>query len=206
MTPSKPRFVQTFTGRVIDLSNAKANDFSIQDIGWALAHQCRFNGHVRGFYSVAAHSVEVSSRLLNLGHSDQALAGLLHDAAEAFLGDVPAPVKWFLRENTDDPDGRSTYDIIEEDFASAIFEKFCPNTVIDFDAIKAADQAALFNEAKQLLTWPPAGLWSPPDTPTIPLNFVSAPPTHHFELFMDTFVSLAGDEYDIEHEAWSWNL
>jgi hypothetical protein len=65
------------------------DDILIEDIAHSLANQCRFAGHSRVFYSVAEHFVRVS-QLCQLG---DALWGLLHDASEAFLCDVPAPLK-----------------------------------------------------------------------------------------------------------------
>lgn len=70
------------------------DDIDVNDIAHALARQVRYNGHVGGFLSVARHSLWVSRRLEVLGASwlIQQL-GLLHDAAEAYLGDMVRPLK-----------------------------------------------------------------------------------------------------------------
>jgi hypothetical protein len=79
----------TFSGRKFDLLRATPRDVCIEDIAHALAHQCRFAGHVSGHYSVAQHSVLVS----RLCDPADALWGLLHDASEAYVSDLPQPVK-----------------------------------------------------------------------------------------------------------------
>lgn len=79
----------TYTGRKIDPLNVKAGQLDIRDIAHALSMICRFGGHARQFYSVAEHSIRVSC----LVPQEHALAALLHDAAEAYLGDVPRPLK-----------------------------------------------------------------------------------------------------------------
>ncbi|MCI0627634.1 MAG: HD domain-containing protein [Acidobacteria bacterium] len=81
--------ITTFTGREIDPFAMKAEDISIEDIAHALSMTCRFGGHCRSFYSVAEHSVQVAS----LCPPHLYLDGLLHDAAEAYLGDIPTPLK-----------------------------------------------------------------------------------------------------------------
>lgn len=88
-----PTATITWTYREFDIFNKKSWIFDINDIAQALSHQCRFNGHV-DFYSVAEHCVEVSRLLEKQGHEvNTQLLGLLHDGAEAYLGDVPGPWK-----------------------------------------------------------------------------------------------------------------
>lgn len=82
-------WLQTYTGRRIELFDPRPEQIDIEDIAHALAHECRYAGHVKEFYSVAQHSVIVS----RLCEPQDALWGLLHDGAEAYLGDVVKPLK-----------------------------------------------------------------------------------------------------------------
>ena len=76
-------------GKIIDLENMRPEDIDILDIANALGNTCRWSGQVSRFYSVAEHSVIVS-RLVS---PQNALWGLLHDAGEAYLSDLVAPIK-----------------------------------------------------------------------------------------------------------------
>lgn len=82
-------WMQTYTGRKFEPMTPTLDQFDIQDIAHALSMICRFGGHTKRFYSVAEHSVHVSHHC----HPDDALAGLLHDAAEAYVGDLIRPIK-----------------------------------------------------------------------------------------------------------------
>jgi uncharacterized protein len=84
-------WIQTYTGKQFWPLSPLPEDIVIEDIAHALSMQCRFGGHVRTFYSVAQHSVHVSL----LVEPQYALWGLLHDAAEAYLVDLPRPIKKF---------------------------------------------------------------------------------------------------------------
>lgn len=84
--------MQTYTGRLIDLANFTEQDVQLPDIAHALSLINRFTGHSKCPYSVAQHSVMVS----RLTHPDHARWGLLHDASEAYLGDVATPLKSLL--------------------------------------------------------------------------------------------------------------
>jgi len=80
---------QTFSGLAFDLVDPDPSMISIKDIAISLANQCRFNGHTKRFYSVAEHSLYVSRVLPR----DLAFCGLMHDAAEAYVGDMTSPLK-----------------------------------------------------------------------------------------------------------------
>lgn len=85
--------ILTISGVKVDLERPAWDSINIVDIAHALSMQCRYNGHVPTFYSVAEHSCRVVDVLLNKGHDQFALRGLLHDAAEAYLGDLVSPMK-----------------------------------------------------------------------------------------------------------------
>jgi len=82
-------WIQTYSGKKIYPLNPNPHDICIEDIGHALSNICRFTGHCTEFYSVAQHSVYVSSMV----SEENALWGLLHDASEAYICDIARPVK-----------------------------------------------------------------------------------------------------------------
>jgi len=127
-TPNK---IRTFTGKYINPLDPDPELICIEDIAHALSMQCRFGGHTKIFYSVAEHSMAVAKRLL---HSEM-LAGLLHDAAEAYLIDLPAPIKSQL----------PGYKEAENQIMDVIAEKYDFKLQLN-DRIKAADMAELIFE------------------------------------------------------------
>jgi hypothetical protein len=93
----KGDWMQTFSGRQFWPMDPRPEEVFIEDIAHALAMQCRYAGHCRQFYSVAEHSVHLARYALRVWESaDLAMWALLHDASEAYLVDVPRPVKPFL--------------------------------------------------------------------------------------------------------------
>ena len=76
--PDQTLWIQTFTGKRLDLDPPDPSQIDIEDIAHGLSMLCRFNGQCTRFYSVAEHSVHVSCEI----ESEIALVGLLHDAAE----------------------------------------------------------------------------------------------------------------------------
>lgn len=81
--------IRTFTGKMFNVLEPDPEKIDIIDIAHALSNQCRFTGHVARFYSVGEHSVHVGE-LVNPEHE---MVGLLHDATEAYLVDLPSPIK-----------------------------------------------------------------------------------------------------------------
>jgi uncharacterized protein len=90
-----PEFcIRTISGVYIDLLNPNKKDIYAEDIAISLAHLNRFNGHTYTPYSVAEHSIAVCRQLLRRTQDKElALAGLLHDAPEAYLGDITGLLK-----------------------------------------------------------------------------------------------------------------
>lgn len=139
-------WIQTYSGRRFDFEQIDTSSISIEDIAHALSLQCRFNGHTRKFYSVAQHSVIVS-------HLTGTLEGLLHDAAEAYMGDCVRPLKGLVNE---------AWKPIEQRVERAIAARFgliwpWPAEVDHFDHVMLA------TEARDLLLSPPISWASLPD-------------------------------------------
>lgn len=150
-------WIQLYNSEYFDFDNPRYDNISIETIGHSLAHQCRYNGHSNGFYSVAEHSVLVSARVFELSGGDDycALYGLLHDASEALLTDIPRPMK---REKW-----MSAYREWEEEVQYALTNRFMVGRG-DFSAAekftKQADLEMLATEKEQILSEPPLE-WQP---------------------------------------------
>jgi len=87
-------WMDTFTGKKFYPFSPKSEDVSIVDMARALSNLCRFNGHVKHFYSVAQHCIVGADWIFDQTKSHKlAMAFLLHDAAEAYVGDMIRPIK-----------------------------------------------------------------------------------------------------------------
>lgn len=129
-------------------------------LGGSLSKLCRFTGHSAAFYSVAQHSVLVSK----LVPREFALVGLLHDAAEAFIGDMSSPLKSLMGPE---------FHQIEARISAAVAQAFrIKNWGAAYPQVKQADLTALATEARDLLgggeLW--AGLPEPHPTKIVPLG------------------------------------
>lgn len=86
--------IRTFTGLYVNPLQLRPDDINVRDVAHHLANICRYTGACPTFYSVAQHSVYVSSLMWSAYRAaEAAMAGLLHDAAEAYFNDLASPVK-----------------------------------------------------------------------------------------------------------------
>lgn len=89
---------RTFTNKILDITNLKVDDIDIRDIAWSLSNQMRYAGHTVEQYSVADHSIYMAKYFVKQGQHRAALHALLHDATEAYISDIPSPVKKLIPE------------------------------------------------------------------------------------------------------------
>ena len=150
--------VITHSGRVVGLLTPRPEAIELADIARSLSRLPRFNGHLRGkhAYSVAEHSLTVA-RLLPPGASDRLrLAALLHDAHEAYVGDISRPMRRAIRLVCGaDVDAIEQW--IVQPIQAAIHERFGLPSVLPpewSEAIALADDQALRAEAEAFLARP----------------------------------------------------
>lgn len=87
--------IETYEGWYVDFADPDPSTITLVDIAWPLAFTCRFGGHVARYWSVADHALLVRDLVCDLGHPELALAALHHDSHEAYVGDLPTPLKNF---------------------------------------------------------------------------------------------------------------
>jgi hypothetical protein len=133
-----PYFTQLRSGTLFWPLDPDPELIKVEDVAHALSNLCRYAGHCSEFYSVAQHCVLVS-QLCGSDPLDQ-LRGLLHDATEAYLVDVPRPVKRQLPE----------YTAAEKRLESAIEAAFNVDG-LSSSVVKRADELALWIEADRLM-------------------------------------------------------
>jgi len=129
-------WILTHSGERFDLLNPQPGMVRLLDIVHALAHTARFNGHTAWHYSVAQHSLLVAS----LVPPEHQLVALLHDATEAYLGDVTRPLKRLL----------DCYQELEHRVWQCICERFGLDSELP-DCVHEADRIALATERRDLM-------------------------------------------------------
>lgn len=142
-------WILTYTGKKFD-PTLPNNEIDIVDIAHALSHMPRFAGHTERLYSVAQHSVVVSAILERMEQPPIVqLEGLLHDATEAYMMDLPMPIKRLPE--------LEAYRRLESELADRIYHRFDIRQSHD-QLVKTADIVALATEARDLMgnpkDWP----------------------------------------------------
>lgn len=116
MTARRGDWIETYTGRQFWPLDPRPEDIDARDIAHALSLICRFNGHCEDHYSVAKHSMLMVEAAEREGRGDLALWLLLHDASEAYICDVPRPLKMLPMF--------ADYRAIEQRLQIMIYERF----------------------------------------------------------------------------------
>ncbi len=144
-------WILTNGARAFDLLNPRAENVLTTDIAHALSLVCRFNGHCAWHYSVAQHSLLVAYIIEKEGGTpEEQLAGLLHDATEAYVGDMVRPLKEGMREFYESHSLVSLFDEVERRAWVAICLRFDIDPVLP-DCVKTADLVALATEKRDLM-------------------------------------------------------
>ena len=168
-------WLQTQSGVAYWPLSPRAEDVRISDIAHALSHLCRFGGHCSRFYSVAEHSVLVS----RVVPPSCAMQALLHDATEAYMVDVPRPLKKFL----------SNYEEIEDRNWRVIAEHFgVPYEM--HPSVKYADNTVLLAEKAALLGPSPRPWDWAKDLKPAPVYVHGFAPTDAREIFLERYAEL----------------
>lgn len=176
-------WIRTASGGRFTFENPSPGEVQLEDIAQALSMQCRFNGHCPEFYSVAEHSVLVARLFKIHNGSAESVSALLHDAAEAYVGDLVAPLKRLLPE----------YDRYEARANVAIAARFgLPVGFADDAYVKRMDRLALAIECAALFGIDPEEWGFDP----------SWPYAQHMHLIARHSPAAARDEF----LAWAWGM
>jgi uncharacterized protein len=171
-------WMQTFTGRAFWPLDPQPADIDIKDIAHALSMLCRYGGHTSKFYSVAEHCVLMSRAV----EPENALWALLHDATEAYMGDMVRPLKRSM----------PMYAKAENDLMLVICVRFglpwgCPTKV------KEADNRILVNERTALMTAPPLPWAEVEDLEPLAIEITGWDPLHAKQEYLRRYMELVDD-------------
>lgn len=169
-------YKETFTGTKFYPLDPRPEEVLIEDIAHALAFTCRFGGHCIKFYSVAEHSILIARRAKNLYYSPRrCLHALLHDAVEAYLGDITRPVKLCFPQIKE----------IELGIEAVVMAKFglAPEKPQWLDRL---DKRIIVDERAQVLH-PSGNHWVQDSLKPLGVKIKCWSPEHAEQLFMETY-------------------
>ena len=172
-------WMQTFTGRQFFPLAPRADEVDPVDIAHALSMICRYGGHTTRFYSVAEHCVLMSHAV----PKEHALAALLHDATEAYVGDMVRPLKHHM----------GAYRAIEHGVMFAIAVRFNLPSVEMPGSVKDADNRILLDERAALLTEPPVA-WQQDDLLPLGVNVSGWGPAYAEYQYTERLAELLGGQ------------
>lgn len=176
-TARRGDWMQTYTGRAFYPLDPRTDEIDPVDIAHALSLLCRYGGHVQVFYSVAEHCVLMSEAV----PPECALWALLHDATEAYVGDMIRPLKHAM----------PAYREAEDRLMAAICDRFglspnCPGEV------KEADNRILRDERDALMAAPPLPWYSIEDVPALGVQIGGWEPECAERRYLDRLYELSG--------------
>ena len=174
-------WIQTFTGKAFYPFDPRPEDICIEDIAHALSNQCRYAGHTHKFYSVAEHSVLLSYAV----HPQFARWALLHDSSEAYLTDIPRPIKHLLPQ----------YKEAEARVMKCIVERFGLDPLEEPEQVREYDTRILHNERDALLGRPPRS-WGLVGEPLTRLSIEGWSPVKAEGMFLEQYAAI------LEHDKW----
>uniref|UniRef100_A0A6M3JA83 Phosphohydrolase n=1 Tax=viral metagenome TaxID=1070528 RepID=A0A6M3JA83_9ZZZZ len=179
--------IVTYTGKVFEFLNPKPEMVCIEDIAHALANVCRYTGHAKQFYSVAQHCVLMA----NADLPGDPLARLLHDSAEAYIGDLTSPWKGLLRVTIPESKLINAYyepvrafeQRLEAVIGMALGVDLSPNK-----EIKLADTRMFWTEVRDLMPKMPDDFeWGPPRKNPLAAKIIPWCPRHSEIVFLGTY-------------------
>ena len=175
--PDRGHWMQTFSGAKFWPLAPRSNEVHGVDIAHALAHVCRYGGHSLRFYSVAEHCVALS-RAVSPG---AALWALLHDAAEAYVGDMVRPLKRQLPEFAD----------AEDRVLVAIADRFSLRGGIPAE-VHEADNRIILTERAEFMA-PTPDRWMEEGLEPLPVQLHGWTPAQAEAEYLQRLVDLAGE-------------
>lgn len=174
-------WIETFIGKKFYPLNPDPRSIDIRDIAHSLALKTRYNGQCQNFYSIAQHSVYVAKLIMENWESPVLrLQALLHDAAEAYLQDIPRPLKHTPQ--------MQFYRDAENNLQQIIFQRFNLDPELD-PTIKEADYEMFARESSTPKIMIRRFHWSVPERSPLP-DFYSWTPKQAEATFLRLFTGL----------------
>lgn len=170
--------IQTYSGEMFNIFDPDPSQILVEDIAHSLSMICRYGGHARRFYSVAEHCVLLALHFESQNRHDLARAALLHDATEAYMGDLVRPIKLKM----------DLYREVEDNLQRMIFMRFglppeMPGEVKDADL-------RICNDERSVLMVPRT--WTIDDLPLLEVILKCWPPVSGEQMWLQTFWMLFG--------------